>query len=514
MATIGIDIGGRTHVVARCRDGQPRADREILRVGQSRAGFAAFDAWLERQAEPVTLVTMESSGHYWMPLASHLCRRDVPVAVVNPLAAKYFARSRLARTKSDPADARSLAEMAMRDTPPVRDPLAGAELRQAARFAMTLVTEQARVCQRLIRLVELGFPELGELFEDPSQRPWPVSGSSTPGSSSASRAPARSCTSTGRCAMRSRRLGREPMTCSWSPTSIAGNATSGRRSMSSRTTSILRVAVWFCDEELLSSCERHWDQLVDLAKAAESWLRRHRRRVKEGLAAKLASKRDPGGRPPFGFRRNSGKLIEPDPDHLEVGRTAFSLALESLTDRAIAARLGLPLFTVRGVLTSPLYVGRLRDGGPANWPPVIDVTTWNAVAQIRAARSRRTPGRPETRRTYLLPMLECEACGRRLVGDKDRYRDINACEPFRAVAPQPERPTRGQHARIPGQSYPRIDFESLVPLAAVQTRCPYGVIREIPSSGHLRIDGGFLSCVTWSEGVEHDLLQGKLPEGH
>jgi transposase len=170
MTTIGIDIGGRTHVVARCRDGTSRADREILRVNQSRAGFAALDAWLGRQTEPVTHVTMESSGHYWMPLASHLCRRDIPVAVVNPLAAKYFAKSRLARTKSDPADARSLAEMAMRDTPPARDPLTGVELRQAARFAMTLVAEQAKVCQRLIRLVELGFPELGELFDDPTCR--------------------------------------------------------------------------------------------------------------------------------------------------------------------------------------------------------------------------------------------------------------------------------------------------------------------------------------------------------
>ena len=78
---------------------------------------------------------------------------------MNPLAAKNFAKSRLARTKSDPADARSLAEMAMRDTPDARDPLAGVELRQAARFAMTLVTEQAKVCRRLIRLVELGFPD-------------------------------------------------------------------------------------------------------------------------------------------------------------------------------------------------------------------------------------------------------------------------------------------------------------------------------------------------------------------
>jgi transposase len=170
MVAVGIDIGGSVHAVARRRDGMAGADREILRVRQSRAGFDALDAWFARQPEPVTSVTMESSGHYWMPVASHLARAGVAVSVVNPLEAKYFARSRLSRTKSDPADARILAEMAGRDQGPVRDPLAGVELRQAARFAMTLVDEQARVCQRLVRLVELGFPELGELFDDPTCR--------------------------------------------------------------------------------------------------------------------------------------------------------------------------------------------------------------------------------------------------------------------------------------------------------------------------------------------------------
>ena len=170
MASVGIDIGGRAHVAAQCRTGEVRSDRKVLRISQSRAGFDAIDAWLAAGPEPVDQVVMESSGHYWLPLASHLGRRGVRVAVVNPLVAKYVARSRLGRTKSDPADARSLAEMAMRDTPPARDPLAGAELRQAARFAMTLVTEQAKACQRLIRLVELGFPELGELFDDPTCR--------------------------------------------------------------------------------------------------------------------------------------------------------------------------------------------------------------------------------------------------------------------------------------------------------------------------------------------------------
>src|SRR6266508_852727 len=90
-----------------------------------------------------------------------VCRAD-------PLEAKYFGKSRLQRTKSDPADARTLAALGMRDRPATREPLAGAELREAARFAMTLVTEQAKVCQRILRLVDLGFPELAKAYEDPT----------------------------------------------------------------------------------------------------------------------------------------------------------------------------------------------------------------------------------------------------------------------------------------------------------------------------------------------------------
>jgi transposase len=167
VISVGIDVGSRQHIVARClADGV--AERGLLRVRQDRDGFNALDAWLAGQPERVTCVTLEASGHYWLPLASHLRASGHAVNVVNPLTAKYFARSRLKRTKSDPADARSLAEMGMRDPRPASDPLVGVELRQAARFAMTLVDEQAKVCQRLVRLVELGFPELGELFDDPT----------------------------------------------------------------------------------------------------------------------------------------------------------------------------------------------------------------------------------------------------------------------------------------------------------------------------------------------------------
>jgi len=167
MNVVGIDIGAARHVAAVCHEGSQEAERAVLRISTRRAGFDELDGWMARQGD-VGLVVMESSGHYWMPLASHLRRRAVPVAVVNPLSAKYFAKSRLQRTKSDPADARTLAVLGMSTHPTPREPLAGAELREAARFAMTLVTEQAKVCQRIQRLIDLGFPELRDAFEDPT----------------------------------------------------------------------------------------------------------------------------------------------------------------------------------------------------------------------------------------------------------------------------------------------------------------------------------------------------------
>ena len=50
----------------------------------------------------------------------------------------------------------------------ISEPLVGAKLKEAARFAMRLVREQAQVCQRIQRLVDIGFPELREVWDDPT----------------------------------------------------------------------------------------------------------------------------------------------------------------------------------------------------------------------------------------------------------------------------------------------------------------------------------------------------------
>jgi transposase len=56
----------------------------------------------------------------------------------------------------------------MADQPRTREPLAGAELREAARFAMHLVEEQSRVDTKIVRLIDLGFPELEQAYDDPT----------------------------------------------------------------------------------------------------------------------------------------------------------------------------------------------------------------------------------------------------------------------------------------------------------------------------------------------------------
>jgi transposase len=167
MQTIGIDVGKHQHIAAICHEGEREARRSVLRFRSDRQGLAELERWLAQHG-PVQRAVLESSGHYHLNLAAALQRRGVPVAVVNPVESKYFSKRRLQRTKSDPADARTLALLAMVDQPEIRDVLAGAELREASRFAMSLVDEQGRVCQKIGRLVELGFPELAAAYDDPT----------------------------------------------------------------------------------------------------------------------------------------------------------------------------------------------------------------------------------------------------------------------------------------------------------------------------------------------------------
>jgi DNA invertase Pin-like site-specific DNA recombinase len=82
------------------------------------------------------------------------------------------------------------------------------------------------------------------------------------------------------------------------------------------------VALVMCDRKILSSDRGDRDQLVDESAAAEKYSRRLSERITDGFAAKFEQRRDPGGHPPFGFRR----LPEP-PHTLEVDPATIPTAV-------------------------------------------------------------------------------------------------------------------------------------------------------------------------------------------
>jgi hypothetical protein len=200
-----------------------------------------------------------------------------------------------------------------------------------------------------------------------------------------------------------------------------------------------------------------------------------------GACSELAKERDPGGRPPYGFRSNAAKLLEPEPERLPTVRRVFELAAAGLPDRDAAAAVELPLFTVRGILTSPLYVGRLRDGEPARWAPLVPGGHWETTQAARARRATNTSRPADPRRPYALDMLHCAACGKRLTGDTGYYRHREPCPPF--IAARSEHHGRGRtlgHA-CRRELYEQI-IEDLLAEASVGASAIASVVAEVNRS--------------------------------
>ena len=241
------------------------------------------------------------------------------------------------------------------------------------------------------------------------------------------------------------------------------------------------VAVVFADERILSTDADRWDDFVREAHEAESYSRKLGKRIKEGLAAKRRRLGEPGGQPPYGYTR-SGKppVLEPIPDALERVRACYVAAAEGLTDAEVAERVGLPFYTARGILTNPLYAGRLRDGTATRVPAVIEPELWDRVQLARSRYSRRHPGRSTKWRTYALSMLYCAHCGRHLIGQQDRYRHNFACPEWIAARSAPRRAFKhASDQRGKGLSYPANWYEGIVRQALAHVSAGADLVSEV-----------------------------------
>ena len=149
---IGIDVS-KAHL-----DIHIRPTGDSFRVSHDEAGFATL---LERVValEPTVLV-LEATGGYEVPLAATLASAGLPVAVVNPRQIRAFARATGQLAKTDALDARVIAHFAeaVRPAPrPVPDEQAQAlgELTARRRQLVDMLgAEQNR--RRLLRVPHQG----------------------------------------------------------------------------------------------------------------------------------------------------------------------------------------------------------------------------------------------------------------------------------------------------------------------------------------------------------------------
>lgn len=100
---IGVDISkAKFDIYFKSATGQETK----AKLDNNAAGFAELLSHLP--SEP--WVVMEASGPYYYQLACFLYDQGITVSVVNPLVIKRFSQMQLSRTKTDSADAKSIAE--------------------------------------------------------------------------------------------------------------------------------------------------------------------------------------------------------------------------------------------------------------------------------------------------------------------------------------------------------------------------------------------------------------------
>lgn len=173
----------------------------------------------------------------------------------------------------------------------------------------------------------------------------------------------------------------------------------------------------FADERILTSDDDRWGEWYRETGEAEAYSRKLAKRVREAFAAKRLIHHDQGsGETSYGFRRVGG-LTEPDPETMPRAIEAYRLSASGMADRVVADRLGLTLWTVRTILRSSLYAGRLNDGTEARFPAPVPLELREAAA---VTRERHTwSGHRPRHRVYPLTdrgPLVCDACDRPLKG--------------------------------------------------------------------------------------------------
>jgi transposase len=141
QASLGIDVAKAKFDAALLIEGK-RAQRTFPMDAH---GFVALGAWISQQGVEQVPACLEATGEYGAGLALSLYEAGHLVSIVNPARIAAYAKSRLARTKTDKADAALIAHCCRTQQPlPWTPPAAEVRERQALVRRVAMWQEMAQ----------------------------------------------------------------------------------------------------------------------------------------------------------------------------------------------------------------------------------------------------------------------------------------------------------------------------------------------------------------------------------
>ena len=134
------------------------------RFDNNASGFAALQAWLQKQGVNELHACMEATNIYWEGLADFLHDKGYTVSVVNPARIKGFAISQLRRNKTDKLDSEVIADFCAKMEPKAWDP-PSAEQRKLRSLVRHRDAMQKTITQQKNRLASCNDSDVKESLQ-------------------------------------------------------------------------------------------------------------------------------------------------------------------------------------------------------------------------------------------------------------------------------------------------------------------------------------------------------------
>jgi transposase len=171
LYVVGIDVGAETCAVCILRPDKTTV-RPPFMIANAASGFARLAAALSQLDCPPgqIRVGLEATGRYWENLYQFLLPLGYAMVLVHPGQAHHFAQQRGLRAKTDKLDASTIGRALLSDElrpAYVPNELIGA-YRDLVRLRSELTDAAARSKQEIRDLLIVLFPEVTEVFKDPT----------------------------------------------------------------------------------------------------------------------------------------------------------------------------------------------------------------------------------------------------------------------------------------------------------------------------------------------------------